>query len=101
MDCHGNDGQDRRSHRQPPHKRAPDRQHWVKTEPDDLAGAVVVSLPMEQTTRAINGNRASLITFALVTSILAMVSSYLAIHYVVAKPAGPPTRLRDDRNLEG
>ena len=97
MDCHGNDGQGD-NHL---HKRAPDRQHWVKTEPDDLAGAVVVSLPMEQTTRAINDNRATLITFALVTSILAMVSSYLAIHYVVVRPTGDPRRLRPDRNVHG
>jgi two-component system, NarL family, sensor histidine kinase BarA len=97
VDCHGNDGQGD-NHL---HKRAPDRQRWVKTEPDDLAGAVVVSLPMEQTTRAINGNRATLISFALVTSILAMVSSYLAIHYVVVRPAGAPHRLRRDQNADG
>jgi signal transduction histidine kinase len=67
-------------------KLAPDGQHFIKTEPGDLAGAVVVSLPMEQTTKAINSNRAMLITFALVTAVLAMVSSYMIVRYVIVKP---------------
>ncbi len=67
-------------------KLAPDGQHWIQTEPGDLAGAVVVSLPMEQTTKAINSNRAMLITFALVTAVLAMVSSYMIVRYVIVKP---------------
>ena len=67
-------------------KLAPDGQHWVNTQPNDLAGAVVVSLPMEQTTKAINSNRAMLITFALVTAVLAMVSSYMIVRYVIVKP---------------
>jgi two-component system sensor histidine kinase BarA len=46
----------------------------------------VVSLPMEQTTKAINSNRAMLITFALVTAVLAMVSSYMIVRYVIVKP---------------
>ena len=90
MDCHGNNDGTREAglehidnHMM---KLAPDGQHWVNTEPDDLAGAVVVSLPMEQTTKAINSNRAMLITFALVTAVLAMVSSYMIVRYVIVKP---------------
>ncbi len=67
-------------------KLAPDGQHWVNTQPNDLAGAVVVSLPMKRITDAINGNRAMLITFALVTAVLAMVSSLMIVRYVIVKP---------------
>ena len=90
MDCHGNDDGSKEAsldhidnHMT---KLAPDGQHWMNTEPNDLAGAVVVSLPMEQTTKAINSNRAMLITFALVTAVLAMVSSYMIVRYVIVKP---------------
>ena len=57
-----------------------------QTKAGDLAGAVVVHLPMEQTDKAINSNRAMLITAALVTAILAMVSSYMIVRYVIVKP---------------
>ncbi len=67
-------------------KLASDGVHWVNTEPDDLAGAVVVSLPMDQTTKAINNNRAMLITAALVTAVLAMFSSLMIVRYVIVKP---------------
>src|SRR5262249_1111691 len=56
------------------------------TRPYDLACAVVVKLPMEQTNKAINRNRAILITAALVTAILAMVASYAIVRYVIVKP---------------
>ena len=56
------------------------------TEAGDLAGAVVVNLPMKQTYTAINSNRAILITAAMVTAILAMVSSYMIVRYVIVKP---------------
>ena len=91
MDCHGQgDTPIDRNHGS---RRAPDGQHWVKTEPGDLAGAVVVSLPMEQTTKAIASNRAMLITFALVTAVLAMVSSYLIVRYVIVEPLKHPAML--------
>jgi signal transduction histidine kinase len=64
----------------------PDGEHWVEIKPGDLAGAMVVSLPMEQTTKAINSNRAMLITAALVTAILAMLTSYIIVRYVIVKP---------------
>jgi len=65
---------------------AADGQHWVVTKAGDLAGAVVVQIPMKQTETAINSNRAMLITAALVTAILAMVSSYMIVRYVIVKP---------------
>ena len=105
MDCHGKDdgsGAAALDHIDNHlHRRAADGQHWVNTEPGDLAGAVVVSLPMEPTTRAINSNRAALITFALSTAVLAMISSYLAIHFVVVRPAERMRRLRRDPDTTG
>jgi two-component system sensor histidine kinase BarA len=83
MDCHGQQDDHIDNHIQRP---APDGQHWVMTEAGDLAGAVVVNLPMEQTYKAINSNRAILITAAMVTAILAMVSSYMIVRYVIVKP---------------
>jgi two-component system, NarL family, sensor histidine kinase BarA len=87
MDCHGKTEGGVNHIGNHVQKLADDSQHWIKTEPGDLAGAVVVGLPMEQTNKAINSNRAMLITFTLVTAVLAMVSSYLAIHYVIVMPA--------------
>ena len=59
---------------------------WEAVKEGDLAGAVVVNLPMEQTRKAINSNRALLITAALVTAIVAMVASYVIVRYVIVKP---------------
>ncbi len=67
-------------------RQAADGQHSVPVKAGDLAGAVVVHLPMKQTDNAINSNRAMLITAALVTAILAMVSSYMIVRYVIVKP---------------
>jgi signal transduction histidine kinase len=87
MDCHGKNSNGTVDHIDN-HiwKLAPDGQHMEMTRPGDLAGAVVVSLPMEQTTKAINSNRAMLITFALVTAVLSMVTSYMIVRYVIVKP---------------
>ena len=76
----------RRPHRRPPHAPGPDGEHWIPTKEGDLAGAVVVTLPMEQTIKAINMNRAMLITAALITAIVAMLSSYIIVRYVIVKP---------------
>lgn len=90
MDCHGTDADtaegslDHLDNHMT--KLASDGLHWVNTEPGDLAGAVVVSLPMDQTTKAINNNRAMLITAALVTAVLAMFSSLMIVRYVIVKP---------------
>lgn len=59
---------------------------YVMTRPYDLVGAVVVKLPMDQTNKDINRNRAILISTALVTAILAMVASYVIVRYVIVKP---------------
>jgi two-component system sensor histidine kinase BarA len=59
---------------------------FVRVQPGDLAGVVVVKLSMVHTNRAINQNRAILISFALVTAILAMVASYVIVRYVIVKP---------------
>ena len=56
------------------------------TQVGDLSGAIVVKLPMDQTTKDIHRNRAILISTALVTAILAMVSSYVIVRYVIVKP---------------
>jgi len=56
------------------------------TSPGDLAGVVVVKLPMDQTQKDIHRNRAILISTALVTAILAMVASYVIVRYVIVKP---------------
>lgn len=59
---------------------------WSKVQVGDLAGVVVVNLPMDPISKQINRNRAILITAALVTAILAMVASYVIVRYVIVKP---------------
>ncbi len=59
---------------------------YIFNRPYDLAGAVVVKLPMDQTNKDIHRNRAILISTALVTAILAMVASYVIVRYVIVKP---------------
>ena len=93
MDCHSKDSgslgnQDDSTEHLDNHVMRPsgDGQHWVWTKEGDLAGGVVVHVPMEGTERAIASNRAMLITAALVTAILAMVSSYMIVRYVIVKP---------------
>ncbi len=83
MACHGDDNTQIDNHMYRP---APDGVHWVETKAGDLAGAVVVNLPMEQTDKAIRSNRAILISAAMITAILAMVSSYMIVRYVIVKP---------------
>ena len=82
MDCHGADDNHIDNHMMRPTETA----SLGPAKAGDLAGAVVVNLPMEQTNKAINSNRAILITAALVTAILAMVSSYMIVRYVIVKP---------------
>ncbi|MFI5454157.1 MAG: ATP-binding protein [Isosphaerales bacterium] len=83
MACHGNDDTGIDNHSMRP---SPDGQHWIQTKEGDLAGAVVLNLPMDSTTRAINRNRAMLIVAALITAIVAMLSSYTMVRYVIVKP---------------
>jgi signal transduction histidine kinase len=83
MDCHGKDDTRIDNHLMRP---SPDGQHWVQTKEGDLAGAVVLNVPMDRTTKAINRNRAMLIVAALITAIVAMISSYTMVRYVIVKP---------------
>jgi two-component system, NarL family, sensor histidine kinase BarA len=87
MNCHGKDEKGDEvpidDHQWRP---GPDGEHLIPTKEGDLAGAVVVTLPMERTIKAINMNRAMLITAALITAIVAMLSSYIIVRYVIVKP---------------
>jgi two-component system, NarL family, sensor histidine kinase BarA len=56
------------------------------TKAGDLAGVVVVNLPMEPINKAIHRNRAILIAAALGTAIMAMIASYVIVRYVIVKP---------------
>jgi len=62
------------------------RGKFVEARAGDLASAIVVKLPMEQTKKAIDRNRAILIAAALVTAIVAMLASHMIFRYVVIKP---------------
>ncbi len=88
MACHGKDVDDGKEIPLGNHamKLAPDGEHWIPAKEGDLAGAVAIKLPMEKTIHAINVNRAMLITAALITAIVAMLSSYIIVRYVIVKP---------------
>ncbi len=83
MDCHGGEDTPIDNHLSRP---TPDGRDWVSPKVGDLAGAVIVKQQMDQTIKAINNNRAMLITAALITAILAMLSSYTIVRYVIVKP---------------
>ncbi len=83
MICHGREDAPIDNHLSRP---TPDGRDWVTPKVGDLAGVVIVTLPMDQTIKAINNNRAMLITAALITAILAMFSSYTIVRYVIVKP---------------
>ena len=55
-------------------------------EPGDLMGAVSITIPLAQTQKAINENRAVLIGTAIGTAMLAMIVFYVIVRYVIAKP---------------
>ncbi|QEH36636.1 Non-motile and phage-resistance protein [Aquisphaera giovannonii] len=93
IDCHSREAgamgaQDDEEHLDNHMMRPPaqEGQHWVQARAGDLAGAVVVRLPTEQTDKAINNNRAMLIAAAIVTALLAMGSSAMIVRYVIVKP---------------
>jgi two-component system sensor histidine kinase BarA len=62
----------------------PGKFEYVKA--GDLAGVMVVDLPMGPISGAINQNRGILIATALATAILAMIASYVIVRYVIVKP---------------
>jgi two-component system sensor histidine kinase BarA len=53
---------------------------------NELACFVTIRIPMAQTNRDIHNNRATLISFALVTALVAMFASYVIVRYVIVKP---------------
>jgi signal transduction histidine kinase len=65
---------------------AADGRHSVPVKAGDLAGAVVVRVPMEQTRLAVNSNRAVLIAAALVTTVLAILATAMIVRYIIVKP---------------
>jgi two-component system sensor histidine kinase BarA len=83
MACHAGEDSSFDNHLSRP---TADGKDWVFPKLGDLAGAMVITLPMDQTTHAINTNRAMLITAALITAIVAMFSSYTIVRYVIVKP---------------
>jgi two-component system sensor histidine kinase BarA len=83
MDCHLGEETHIDNHMS---RQTADGRDWVFLKEGDLAGAVVINIPMDQTTNAINNNRAMLITAALITAIVAMLSSYTIVRYVIVKP---------------
>ena len=83
MDCHLGEETHIDNHMS---RQTADGRDWVFPKEGDLAGAVVINIPMDQTTRSINNNRAMLITAALITAIVAMLSSYTIVRYVIVKP---------------
>jgi two-component system, NarL family, sensor histidine kinase BarA len=85
MDCHATGADDTHidNHLWKP---GPDGKRMVPMKAGDLAGAVVINLPMEQTYKTINSNRAFLISAAMITAILAMFSSYMIVRYVIVQP---------------
>jgi two-component system sensor histidine kinase BarA len=58
----------------------------IKILPNELACFVTIRIPMAQTNRDIHNNRATLISFALVTALVAMFASYVIVRYVIVKP---------------
>jgi signal transduction histidine kinase len=58
----------------------------VEVKPYEMACAVEIKIPMAQTNKDIHKNRAMLITYALVTALLAMFASYVIVRYVIVKP---------------
>jgi two-component system, NarL family, sensor histidine kinase BarA len=83
MDCHLGEETHIDNHMS---RQTADGRDWVFPKEGDLAGAVVINIPMGQTNIAINSNRAMLITAALITAIVAMLSSYTIVRYVIVKP---------------
>ncbi len=52
----------------------------------DLMAVVKIAIKDDETQRALNYNRAILITTAIITTFLAMVASYVIVRYVIVKP---------------
>ncbi len=79
LDCHG-------SHRE----RTGADGKPVALQVGDLAGVVVLKIPLEATHRAINQSRAVLIAAALTTAVLAQLAAFAAIRYLLVQAARAP-----------
>jgi len=53
---------------------------------DDLIGIVKITVPLEQTEKALAWNSAILLATAIVTAFLAMLAAYAIVRYVIVKP---------------
>jgi signal transduction histidine kinase len=61
----------------------------------DVMAVVKVSIPTKPTQRALNLNRAILLSTAIVTVLLAMIASYIIVRYVIVKPLRHLTDVSD------
>ena len=61
----------------------------------DLMAIVKVSIPNKPTQRALNLNRAILLSTAIVTVLMAMIASYIIVRYVIVKPLRHLTEVSD------
>jgi signal transduction histidine kinase len=64
----------------------------VTSSVGDLYSLAKIEIPIDETQKAINVNRALLISRAIVTAFLAMLAAYLIVRYVIVKPL---THLRE------
>ena len=62
----------------------------------DLMAIVKVSIPNDATRRAIDWNRAILLTTAIITVCMAMAASYIIVRYVIVKPLRHLTDVSDE-----
>lgn len=58
----------------------------AELKPGDLIAAVNLEFPLTATELALNVNRAILLSFGIVTSVVAMVFAYIIVRYVIVKP---------------
>ncbi len=61
----------------------------------DLMAVVKVSIPNKPTQRALNWNRAILLSTAIITVLAAMIASYAIVRYVIVKPLRHLTEVSD------
>jgi signal transduction histidine kinase len=52
----------------------------------DMYAALSITVPLDRTNRAIQTNRARLITMAVITAVFGMVLSYIIVRYIIVKP---------------
>ncbi|MBN2474860.1 MAG: HAMP domain-containing protein [Pirellulales bacterium] len=65
---------------------APAMGNVTAVAPGGLLSIVKVTIPNDSTQRALNWNRAILLSTAIITVFLAMIASYIIVRYVIVKP---------------